>query len=57
MDASSSRPGHNTAAPPRMKVLRQGARRGETRLLVVGAVLVLGAAVAIGVSSRGGGSG
>ena len=40
-----------------MKVLRQGARRGETRLLVVGAVLVLGAAVAIGVSLRGGGSG
>ena len=39
------------------KVPRQSARRGETRLLVVGAVLVLGAAVAIGVSSRGGGSG
>ena len=40
-----------------MKVPRQSARRGETRLLVVGAVLVLVAAVAIGVSSRGGGSG
>jgi TBC1 domain family member 20 len=34
---------------------RQKARRGETQLLVVGALLVLGAAVAIGVSSHGGG--
>jgi hypothetical protein len=44
---------------------RQSARKGsmkksnrnETRLLVVGAVLVLGAAVAVGVSSHGGGGG
>lgn len=32
-------------------------RRGETRLLVVGAVLILGAAVVVGVHSRHGGSG